>query len=158
MWHVNNSVLHVMEESLWVSQSRCAPLPGCPNAEGQDADSSPGLCHSIPGLRHSAHMQNLRARLQLCHKHSSSTRSGDLCAVRLGQCSTATSWDHQEEVNMGRWEQDELGRKEELRISGCYLCRVWLRAGQLDLEMQVPQRCCLSGFADPRQLKIEASR
>lgn len=111
-----------------------------------------------PPLGHSAHVQNLGARLRLCHEQTSSTSSGDLYTVRLGWCSTATSWDHQGEVGTAGWEQDELGRKEELQISGCSLCREWLRAGQQDLEMQVPQRCCLSGFADPRQLKIEASR
>lgn len=94
----------------------------------------------------------------LCHEQTLNTRSGDLCTVRLGQCSTAMSWDHQEKVETSWWEQDELGRKEELLISGWELHRAWLRAGQLDLEMQVPQRCCLSRFADPRQLKIEASR
>lgn len=147
-----------MEEILWVSQSRCTPLPGSPNAGGRSKMHTAHQGCSPPSLRHSAHVQNLRTRLRLCHEQTLSTRSGDLYTVRLGQRSTAMSWDHQEEINTAGWKQDELGRKEELLISGCYLHRVWLRAGQLHLEMQIPQRCCLSCFADLRQLKIEASR
>lgn len=76
--------------SAWVSQHR---------GQEQDADSPSGVCPSIPELRHSAPIQqNLGTRLRLCHEQTWGARSGDLCTVRLGQRSTATSWDYQEEV------------------------------------------------------------
>lgn len=122
----------------------------------QDAHSPSGMGPSTPRALSSRAKPRSKAtivpRADLKHQLWRSLH------CQAGQCSTATSWDHQGEVGTAGWEQDELGRKEELQISGCSLCREWLRTGQLDLEMQVPQRCCLSGFADPRQLKIEASR
>jgi len=87
------------------------------------------------------HVQSLGAELRLCRERTLSARFGDLRVVRLGQGTTATSWDHQEEVEAPvRGSKMSWGEGRNYRAQASCLHKGWLRASRVDLEMQVPQR------------------